>query len=103
MCVQWKRGLGIEMMVSHHYSRLRASLLRYISPLTVDMVLNRTLAAVETTPQQLRSEQLADVVEAAMMSLRMFVAEESLPELMLELADLIEEVPAAEMSSAYGT
>lgn len=91
------------MMVSHHYSRLRASLLTYISPLTVDMVLNKTLAEVGTTPHQLRAEHLADVVEAAMMPLRMFVPEDSLPELMLELADLVDGVSPTRVSSAYGT
>ena len=77
------------------YKRLRDALLAYISPLTVDMVLTRTLTAVGITPATLECDQVERVIEAAMLSLRMFVPEDRLPDLMLQLADLIEESTAS--------
>jgi len=72
------------------YRRLRETLRGYISPLTVDMVLHRTLGAIGATPETLSCSQLDVVVETAMVSLRMFVAEGKLPDLMLDLAALVE-------------
>jgi len=81
------------------YRRLRETLLGYISPLTVDMVLQRTLGAVGASPETLECGQIDVVVETAMVSLRMFVAEGKLPDLMLDLASLVEETE----SQAVGT
>jgi hypothetical protein len=69
--------------------RLRAVMQRYISPILVDSVLQRALAshpAATRGPGALHS-----VTEDCMIGLRLFVKEQELPQLMLELADILED------------
>jgi len=68
--------------------RLRATMQRYISPILVDSVLQRALQA--HPPATRSSGALHAVTEDCMIGLRLFVKEEELPELMLELADILE-------------
>lgn len=67
--------------------RLRAAMQRYISPILVDSVLHR---ALDAHPAATRGAgALHAVTEDCMIGLRLFVKEEELPELMLELADIL--------------
>jgi hypothetical protein len=65
--------------------RLRAVMLRYISTILVDSVLERALVA------QHGSGDLHALTEDCMIGLRLFVNERELPQLMLELAEILEE------------
>jgi len=69
---------------------LQAILRRYISPILLDSVLNRALehhAGDNLPPGALLKVVAAD----CMIGLRLFVKPEQLPELMLELAELLEQ------------
>jgi hypothetical protein len=70
-------------------ARLRAVLRRYISPLLLDSVLNRALE--NHAGDGLPPDELLRVVAAdCMIGLRLFVKPAVLPELMLELAELLD-------------
>lgn len=60
---------------------------RYISPILVDSVLQRALKS--HPPATRGAGALHAVTEDCMIGLRLFVKEEQLPELMLELADIL--------------
>jgi hypothetical protein len=68
---------------------LRAILRQYISPIMLDSVLDRAVAnhAAEKLPA---NELLKLVTADCMIGLRLFVKPAELPELMLELAELLE-------------
>jgi hypothetical protein len=69
---------------------LRAVLRRYISPILLDSVLNRAVEA--HAPAKLPPNELLKLVAAdCMIGLRLFVSPALLPELMLELAELLEQ------------
>ena len=71
------------------YTRVRETLLRYLSPILVDSVLNKALKARNLTPATLTGEALIEVTGDIMVGLRLFVEEARLPRLMLELADIL--------------
>jgi hypothetical protein len=58
---------------------------RYISTILVDSVLDRALKAQQGTPD------LHALTEDCMIGLRLFVKERDLPQLMLELAEILED------------
>lgn len=64
--------------------RLRSVMQRYISGILVDSVLDR---ALRTRP----GADLHAITEDCMIGLRLFVEEQELPNLMLELAEVLEE------------
>jgi hypothetical protein len=68
--------------------RLRSAMARYISPILVDSVLHRALAVHLDAggPRALQA-----LTEDCMIGLRLFVDERQLPQLMLELAEILEE------------
>jgi hypothetical protein len=68
------------------YRRVRAILMRYLSPILVDSVLDRTIQARRLTPAWLSPETLGEVTAHILVGLRLFVPAERLPELMVELA-----------------
>jgi hypothetical protein len=68
--------------------RLRAAMLRHVSPLLVDSVLERAIR--HHVHGDIDGETLAAVTEDCMLGLRLFVDEHRLPELMLELAEILE-------------
>jgi len=69
--------------------RLRAVMQRYISPILVDSVLQRALAA---HPAATRAPgALHTLTEDCMIGLRLFVKEQELPQLMVELAEILED------------
>ncbi len=64
-------------------------MLRYISPILVDSVLQR---ALDTHPPATRGVgALHALTEDCMIGLRLFVKERELPQLMLELAEILED------------
>jgi hypothetical protein len=72
------------------YRRLRQVLLPYVSPILLDSVLNRAMSARGLSPDSVTPEQLGEVASEMMLGLRMFVPEEQLSGLMLQLAELLE-------------
>jgi hypothetical protein len=72
------------------YARVREVLLRYLSGVLVDSVLERALAARKLNPATLSNEQVAEVAADVMVGLRMFVNDSRLPLLMLDLAEVLE-------------
>jgi hypothetical protein len=72
------------------YSLMREVLLTYLSPILVDSVLQRALTARRLTPETLTSTELLELASDIMVGLRLFVNEERLPKLMLDLADVLE-------------
>jgi hypothetical protein len=69
--------------------RLRSAMARYISPILVDSVLQRALAAHPEKGQG--TGALQSLTEDCMIGLRLFVDERQLPLLMLELAEILED------------
>jgi hypothetical protein len=69
--------------------RLRTVMARYISPILVDSVLQRALQAHPTATRG--NGALHTLTEDCMIGLRLFVKEQELPQLMLELAEILEE------------
>jgi hypothetical protein len=70
-----------------HYAMIRECMSRYISPILVDSVLRR---ALELAGKNASSPgTMEQVVEESMVGLRLFVDPERLPDLMVELADIL--------------
>jgi hypothetical protein len=72
------------------YALVREVLLAYLSPILVDSVLQRALLARRLTAGSLNEAELLELASDIMVGLRLFVKEERLPQLMLELADALE-------------
>ena len=72
------------------FDELRASLQSYISPMMVETVLKSGLRRMGETEETLAPEDLEEYVSHVMVSLRLFVAADRLPELMVDLALLLE-------------
>jgi hypothetical protein len=72
------------------FAKVREVLLRYLSGVLVDSVMDRALAQRQLSDAVLSNDQLAEVTADVMVGLRMFVSDERLPALMLELADALE-------------
>jgi hypothetical protein len=72
------------------FGLMREVLLKYLSPILVDSVLARALKARQLTATSLTSAQLAEVASDIMVGLRLFVPEDRLPTLMLDLAEVLE-------------
>jgi hypothetical protein len=76
---------------SQRYAALRQALTRYLSPILVDSVLQRALAARGGSGTQIEGTALAELAADIMLGLRLFVPEQSLSALMLELAELLDD------------
>jgi hypothetical protein len=72
--------------------RLAELLERYISRIIVRSVLTASVSKVGVSLHDVWPRDMERVVEEAMRGLRLFVPEERLPELMLELAELCVEI-----------
>jgi hypothetical protein len=72
------------------YALVREVLLAYLSPMMVDSVLERALLSRKVTAGSLNEAELGELASDIMVGLRLFVKEERLPQLMLELADALE-------------
>jgi hypothetical protein len=66
---------------------------RYISPIMVDSVLGKAMETRGIASRSMADEQMAGIVEEAMVGLRLFVDARRLPEIMLELAEILERAP----------
>jgi hypothetical protein len=75
---------------TERYLEVRAILLRYLSSILVDSVLDRALAARNLTPAMLSPTALGEVAADILVGLRLFVREDRLPELMVELAAILD-------------
>jgi hypothetical protein len=73
------------------YAQLRSLLLTYLSPILVDTVLNQAMFKRKLSPHTLTRDELRELAPDIMLGLRLFVAEKRLPDLMLELAEIIED------------
>jgi len=83
-------GAGSHELQARRCQQLRQVLMRYLSPVLVDSVLQRALSARGLTQAKLGGVDLAELTSDMMLGLRMFVAEQRLPVLMLELAEILE-------------
>ncbi|MEO8904055.1 MAG: hypothetical protein ABI488_17095 [Polyangiaceae bacterium] len=72
------------------YTRVRQVLLRYLSGILVDSVLDKAVHARNATPMNLSTSLLGEITSDIMIGLRLFVEEDQLPQLMLELAEILE-------------
>ena len=72
------------------YELVRRLLLAHVSPVLVESVLGRALSARRLVAESLTLPELAEVVSDAMVGLRLFVPEQRLAQLMLDLAELLE-------------
>jgi hypothetical protein len=71
--------------------RIQWILRRYLSPIMVDSVLEKAMRQREVAPgRTLAPDALAELTGDIMIGLRLFVPAERLPELMLELAEILE-------------
>jgi hypothetical protein len=69
---------------------MREVLLRYLSPVLIDSVLTRSMYSRRLSADKLDKAQLAELTSDIMVGLRLFVPEEHLSQLMLDLADVLE-------------
>ena len=75
---------------SRNYLRVRGILVDYLSPILVDSVLEKAMRARNVSARTLGAVELGEVTSDIMLGLRLFVAEDRLPQLMLELAEVLE-------------
>jgi hypothetical protein len=69
---------------------MRDVLLRYMSPVLVDSVLTRSMHSRHLDAEGLTKAQVAELACDVMVGLRLFVAEERLSQLMLDLVEVLE-------------
>src|SRR5690349_17892236 len=70
------------------YAMVRDVLLKYLSAMMVDSVLARALRSRQLTPGAMTQAELEELACDIMVGLRLFVPEERLPLLMLDLAEV---------------
>jgi hypothetical protein len=75
---------------SSGYAKIRAILSKYLSAILVESVLQKSIQSRHLSPDTLSAADLADLTGDIMVGLRLFVPSERLPELMLELADVLD-------------
>jgi hypothetical protein len=80
-------------VAARRYVMVRDVLLKYLSPMMVDSVLARALRSRQITPDIVSQAQLEELACDIMVGLRLFVAEDRLPQLMLDLAEVLERQP----------
>jgi len=72
------------------YIQLRTLLLRYLSPILVDTVLNQAMFKRRLSAHTLSVAECHDLAPDIMLGLRLFVEEKRLPELMVSLAEILD-------------
>ncbi|MBN2196294.1 MAG: hypothetical protein JW751_26005 [Polyangiaceae bacterium] len=80
--------------VAAAFAAIRAAMRRYVSTIIVESVIQRALTHLGNVP--LTTERLETVVEDSMVGLRLFVDPNLLPNLMVELTDILTEAADAE-------
>ncbi|HLK36890.1 MAG TPA: hypothetical protein VKU41_09080 [Polyangiaceae bacterium] len=73
------------------FTLIRQILRSYLSPIIVDSVLDKALRARDVKPAMLGPDALSEITSDIMVGLRLFVPEDRLPNLMLELAEVLGE------------
>jgi hypothetical protein len=73
------------------YVAMREVLLVYLSPILVDTVLSRALYSRRVSVESATRAQVAELAADVMVGLRLFVPEDRLSQLMLDLAEVLEE------------
>ena len=73
------------------YTRLRSTLTGYLSPILVDSVLSRAMDARGLAPETVSKRALSELTSDIMLGLRLFVPNEQLSALMVELAEILED------------
>jgi hypothetical protein len=72
------------------YALVREILLGYLSPVLVDSVLKKAMADRNVTPAMLSHATLCEITSDIMIGLRLFVGEDRLVQLMLDLAEVLD-------------
>ena len=72
------------------YALVRSAMAGYISPILVDSVLGKAMQARGIAADGCSGDALSGVVEESMIGLRLFVDANRLPDLMLELVDILQ-------------
>jgi hypothetical protein len=72
------------------YLELRTILLRYLSPILIDTVLDKAMFSGGLSAATLTAEKRNELAPDIMLGLRLFVEAKRLPDLMLELVEIIE-------------
>jgi hypothetical protein len=85
-----RRPASTSGQLSLRHARLREALTRYLSPILVDSVMQRALEARGGRAAGLADPALAELTADIMLGLRLFVPEERLADLMLELAEILD-------------
>ena len=75
------------------YARVRDVLLTYLSVTLVDATLERALRSRRLTADTISEAELQELASDIMVGLRLFVPEEKLSKLMLDLADVLDLQP----------
>jgi hypothetical protein len=86
------RSSGMHINPVTPLGQLVAVLERYVTPLTVDSMLRRSLDHLGLTVEGVTPRNLERVVEEVMVGLRLFCEGHRLPDLMVELAELCHRV-----------
>ena len=81
-----------SLPVNPNYVAVKQTLEQYISAILVSSVLHNAQARRGLTSDNASDAELPGLVTEAMIGLRLFVAADKLPELMLELADILESI-----------
>ena len=72
------------------YAQICGILLRYLSPILVESVMQKSMQSRRLSAATLNTAALAEITGDIMVGLRLFVPPERLPDLMLELADVLD-------------
>ena len=79
---------------------LRSVLERHLSRINVDAILRKVYAAEDIQPQSMTSADLERIFQNSLFTaVRMFCDPRKLPSVMLDLADLLEEIPSQQARS----
>ena len=87
---QLRASLSASEQCGVRYEQIRQVLRGYLSPILVDSVLERAMRARQLTKATLSDAALAELTSDIMVGLRLFVLEERLSQLMLELAEILD-------------
>ena len=82
---------GADSQYPLRFTLIRQILRSYLSPIIVDSVLDKALRARDLVPGTLGPGALSEITSDIMVGLRLFVPEDRLPKLMLELAEVLGE------------
>jgi len=84
-----RRSLQPSFIAERKFQAIKVCLEDYFSRILVKSVLDRGLNARGLTPQTLSPDDLEGLVEDSMVGLRLFVSPDRLPELMVELSEVL--------------